>query len=168
MPKIIENLENKLIEETRKQIHQQGYSAVTIRSIASACGVGVGTVYNYFPSKDDLLAAYMLKDWNTCVTAIRAVSTYAETFLAVCRCIYDQLQDFTRRYQDLFQDPAARASFGSCNIRYHGVLRGQLAQSLERFCGSGFASEFVAEALLTWTVEGKPFEEVYGMLERLL
>jgi len=63
MPKIIENLQQKLIEEARKQAEAGGYAAVTIRSVAKACGVGVGTVYNYFPSKDALLAAYMLEGW---------------------------------------------------------------------------------------------------------
>ena len=43
MPKIIENLESKLIEEAFHQIRDVGYSATTIRSIAKACGVGVGT-----------------------------------------------------------------------------------------------------------------------------
>ena len=46
MPKIIENLETKLIEEAKKQFETSGYSALTIRSVAKACGVGVGTVYN--------------------------------------------------------------------------------------------------------------------------
>ena len=48
MPKIIENLENRLIREAEKQIAESGYAAMTIRSVAKACGVGVGTVYNYF------------------------------------------------------------------------------------------------------------------------
>lgn len=55
MPKIIENLESRLIEEAKKQIEESGYEAVTIRSVARACGVGVGTVYNYFPSKEVLI-----------------------------------------------------------------------------------------------------------------
>ncbi len=50
MPKIIENLQSKLIEEAKKQIEEAGYGAMTIRSVAKACGVGVGTVYNYFSS----------------------------------------------------------------------------------------------------------------------
>ena len=53
MPKIIENLKDRLIAEAEKQIAESGYGAVTIRSVAKACGVGVGTVYNYFPSSKE-------------------------------------------------------------------------------------------------------------------
>ena len=51
MPKIIENIREKLLEEARRQVMEEGYEAMTIRSVAGACGVGVGTVYNYFSSK---------------------------------------------------------------------------------------------------------------------
>ena len=60
MPKIIENLQEKLIHEARRQVQQKGYGSLTIRSVATACGVGVGTVYNYFASKDALVAAFIL------------------------------------------------------------------------------------------------------------
>lgn len=35
----------------------QGYDSCQIRSVATAAGVAAGTVYQYFPSKDDLLLA---------------------------------------------------------------------------------------------------------------
>ena len=44
MPKIIENLESKLIEEAQRQVARSGYGALTIRSVAKACGVGVGEI----------------------------------------------------------------------------------------------------------------------------
>ena len=46
MPKIIENLRERLLVEARLQVNQLGYGQITVRGIASACGVGVGTVYN--------------------------------------------------------------------------------------------------------------------------
>ncbi len=167
MPKIIENLENRLIEEAKKQIEEVGYGAMTIRSVAKGCGVGVGTVYNYFPSKDAMLATYMLQDWKICIAAIEAVSTYSEAPANVTRCMHDQLCQYARRHQAIFRDEAATASFAGSFSHYHGLLRHQLAQPLRKFCDSDFASEFIAEALLTWTMAGKNFEEIYGMIGKL-
>ena len=167
MPKIIKNLERKLLEEARRQIETSGYSAVTIRSVAAACGVGVGTVYNYYSSKDDLLAAYMLEDWNDCVTAITAVSNYSDQPRPVVRCIYDRLRDYALRNQAVFRDPGAASAFAGSFSRYHGILRGQLATPLRKFCSSDFAADFLAESLLTWTMAGTEFDALYGMIEKL-
>ena len=141
MPKIIKNLESKLLEEARRQIQQSGYGAVTVRSVATACGVGVGTVYNYFSSKDELLAAYMLADWKDCVTAITAVGSYSDVPRPLVRCIYDQLLAYTQRHQTVFRDEAAYASFVGVSGRYHRLLCSQLAQPLRKFCQSDFAAD---------------------------
>ena len=167
MPKIIRDLESRLIEEAKKQIEESGYSAMTIRSVAKACGVGVGTVYNYFPSKDALLATYMLSDWNRCITAINAVSTYSDDPKAVARCIYDQLLAYAKLHDPIFRDEAAAASFAGSFSHYHGLLRSQLASPMRKFTDSDFAAEFVAEALLTWSMAGKSFDEIYGMIDKI-
>ena len=167
MPKIIENLESRLIEEAKKQIEEAGYAAMTIRSVAKACGVGVGTVYNYFPSKEVLVATHLLEDWKQCVTAINAVSTDSEAPRPVARCIYDQLISFSQRHQAIFRDETAAVGFAGSFGAYHGMLRRQLARPLRKFCDSDFAADFLAEALLTWTMAQKPFDEIYGMMEKL-
>ena len=167
MPKIIKDIEIRLIEETKKQIEESGYGAVTVRSVAKACGVGVGTVYNYFPSKEALVATHLLEDWKQCVAAINAVGTYSETPRSVALCIYDQLDGFACRHRAIFQDEAAAVSFAGSFGSYHGMLRRQLAQPLRRFCSSDFAAEFLAEAMLTWTMAGKPFDEIYGIMDKL-
>lgn len=168
MPKIIENLESKLIEEAKRQIEESGYSAMTIRSVAKRCGVGVGTVYNYYPSKDDLLASFMLRDWQQCVAAIKAVSDYSESVSPVLRCIYDQLRAYAQRHQAIFRDEAAASAFAGSFSRYHAMLRDQLSQPLRKFCESDFSSEFIAEALLSWTMAGKDFDEIFGIIQRII
>lgn len=167
MPKIINNLEARLIQEAKKQIEESGYGAMTIRSVAKGCGVGVGTVYNYFPSKDDLLATYLLGDWNQCISAINAVSTYSDSPRPVARCIHDQLLQYALRHQAIFRDEAATAAFAGSFTRYHALLRSQLSQPLRKFCRSDFLADFIAEALLTWTMAEKTFDEIYGVIEQL-
>ena len=167
MPKIIENLESKLMEAAKQQIEQSGYGAMTIRSVAKTCGVGVGTVYNYFASKEDLVAKHLLDDWKQCITAIRAVSNYSDHPRPVALCIYDHLISFAQRHEAIFRDEAADASFAGSFSRYHGMLRAQLASPLRKFCKSDFAAEFLAESLLTWTMAGKPFDEIFSMMEAL-
>ena len=167
MPKKIENLETLLAEEAMRQIRENGYSAVTIRSIARAVGVGVGTVYNYFPSKDALLANYMLSDWKRCIALIEAAGERSASVEPVVHCMYDQLCGFALRHASVIHDKGASSVFAGSFSQYHGLLRSQLAQPLRKYCHSEFAPEFIAEALLTWTMAGKEFAEIYGMIEKL-
>ena len=167
MPKIIENLENRLIAEAKKQIETYGYSSMTIRSVAKACGVGVGTVYNYFPSKEALLATDLLSDWNQCIASIHAISACSDSPAPVVRCIYDQLLAYAGRHQAIFRDESAAASFAGSFSPYHALLRSQLASPVRKFCSSDFSADFISEALLTWTMAGKTFDDIYGMINKL-
>ena len=71
MPKIIENVREILLLEARRQAKEKGYGAVTLLSVANECGIGTGTVYNYFPSKDMLIASFILEDWEKILSAMR-------------------------------------------------------------------------------------------------
>jgi AcrR family transcriptional regulator len=167
MPKIIENLPQRLLEEAGRQIQQSGYEAMTIRSVAKQCGVGVGTVYNYYASKEALVAAYLLEDWNISVGNIASASDSARDVEQVLWAVYENLDQFIQRHMAVFGDSAAAASFPGSFSRYHGLLRSQLAQPIRKFCKDDFVAEFVAEALLTWTVAGKDFDQLNHVLKRL-
>ena len=41
----------EILKASRELIQQKGWSAVNIRSVAAACGVSVGSIYNYYDSK---------------------------------------------------------------------------------------------------------------------
>ena len=167
MPKIIEHIKEHLLAEAAQQLKQGGYSALTIRSIAKGCGVGVGTVYNYFPSKEVLIATYLLQDWNICVNTIAHTAQIATQAQPVLLCIYQQLVDFASRHQAIFRDKATTTGFVSSFSQYHSLLRSQLAEPLRKFCSSDFAAQFVAESLLTWSMAGKSFDDIYEILKKL-
>ena len=167
MPKIIENLDQRLMEEARRQIKESGYGAMTIRSVAAACGVGVGTVYNYYPSKEALAAAFILEDWKNCYAGIMACAENAKGREPVLWAIYENLQQFIAEHAAVFQDESAAVTFTGSFGQYHGLLRGQLAQPIRRFCRDDFTADFIAEAMLTWIVAGKSFDELSKILERI-
>ncbi len=164
MPKILTDPRKNILLEVEKLLSQGGCSAITVRSVAARCGVGVGTVYNYFPSKEALLAEYLLADWRQCIAAIDAASQTEKSAEPVARCIYDQLFQYAHGHMAVFGDEAARSAFTGSFSQYHSLLRSQLAAPLQPFCQSEFAAEFLAEALLTWTMAGKAFHEIWGML----
>ena len=168
MPKIIENLKDRLIAEAQKQIEESGYGAVTIRSVAKACGVGVGTVYNYFPSKEMLVATHLLEDWKVCMNTIQCAADLADCPQPVLKCIYDQLIDFAGRHTSVFRDKSASTAFSGSFSQYHSLLRSQLADPLRKFCSNDFTALFVAESLLTWSMAGYSFDELYEILKKII
>lgn len=52
-----------ILAASRKLVIEQGIDSVNMRTVATACGVAVGSVYNYFPSKADLLTATVKEVW---------------------------------------------------------------------------------------------------------
>ena len=54
---------DEILKISRELIRQQGWSALSIRSVAAACGVSVGSIYNYFDSKAVLLGATVESVW---------------------------------------------------------------------------------------------------------
>ncbi len=43
----------EILRTSRELIRQQGIAALNVRSVAAACGVSVGSIYNYFSSKTE-------------------------------------------------------------------------------------------------------------------
>jgi AcrR family transcriptional regulator len=166
MPKIIKNLRNQLIEETRKQIAERGYKNTTIRSVAEECNIGVGTVYNYFKSKEVLVASFVLEDWLVCVKSIS--DQPKEDRKAYLEFIHTSLNEFADKYSTLFSDKDAAVAFNAAFSQKHKLLRSQLAELILPIAEEKFTAEFIAEALLTWTMAGKSFNDIYSLLPEII
>ena len=170
MPKIIENLESRLIGEAKKQIEQSGYSAMTIRSVAKGCGVGVGTVYNYFASKDTLIATFMLEDWQRCLCQMQS-HIKKDTQEALCGiCV--SLAEYIEKHRALFSDEDAQRVFATALRQRHGQLRAQLSEIILPLCEAededdrALLSELLAESLITFSVEGRAPAQLSRILGR--
>ena len=173
MPKIIRNLRENLLKETRKMLLKNGYDAVTIRGIASTCGAATGTVYNYFPSKEALIAHAILGDWLDHVTHAReklAITSDVRKGLAI---ILECIGDFSRRYRATFRQSGITLA-GSAYTERHDMLCDQIIDLIrvleERFaCApSATAEKVMAESLLSGASHDWPEEELLPLLEKLI
>lgn len=52
---------DKLVAQAYAIASHDGISALSVRKVAAACGIAVGSVYGYFPTKADLTAAVLTR-----------------------------------------------------------------------------------------------------------
>ena len=172
MPKIIENVRENILEEAQKQLHTNGYGKTTIRSIATACNIGVGTVYNYFSSKDALIAAFMLEDWRACTEQMQAMNPadFDGFFTGVCVA----LKGFVDKYEYLFRDPDVTTEFAGSFSARHRQLRERMATIVAPALTDGsdaysddFLASYVVESILYWVMTDADMEDRLRALRRL-
>ena len=90
-----------ILQISRKLIQQNGWAGVNIRSVAAACGVSVGCIYNYFESKTDLLSATVESIWSDIFHHPEDESVFQDT-LSCVRWMYKQLEYGCQRYPGFF------------------------------------------------------------------
>ena len=55
---------DKILEQALIIAKKEGIDKLSIRKLASACGIAIGSVYNYYPDKDALVTAVAEAFWN--------------------------------------------------------------------------------------------------------
>ncbi|MDO5293441.1 MAG: TetR/AcrR family transcriptional regulator [bacterium] len=173
MPKVIENLRETLLQEARKEMFEEGYQTFNIRQVAARCQVAVGTVYNYFPSKEMLAATIILEDWMKSLRQMKQ-KTKEETDLETgLEIIYQELLAFEQLYHQIFiSSTAIYSKYGS--RKRHQKLREQLEQPIKQVVlqtkgeTDPFIITFIAENLLGASQERTEFKKLAGILMKIL
>lgn len=63
VPKIIENLSQKILVVASDLFQQRGFQDTDMRQIAAHTGIAVGTLYRYFSDKEDLYINVLVNTW---------------------------------------------------------------------------------------------------------
>lgn len=94
MPKNLINVKEDILSVTKELIKQTGYSDLSIRKIAAACGVATGTVYNYYSSKTDIIAEILLNEWNLMLRRIDLNSKSVSSAIEKLEIMYNEMNFF--------------------------------------------------------------------------
>ncbi len=128
MPKIIENARELILETSEKLLFQAGYNGFTIRKVARRCGIAPGTIFNYFASKETLIAAIMAKDWADFLAEIKKECNLAKDIAAGVSAIYKGIESFSGKYESIWA--GCSGSIIDQFRKHHVMLRQQIADIL--------------------------------------
>ncbi len=106
MPKIIENARQNLILEGKKLLLNKSYKDLSIREIAKNCSIGIGTFYNYFSTKDELVSEIFREDWRKVSGRVDGLKHSDESCKEKFRKIYTSLEMFVSNYLSIFYEMA--------------------------------------------------------------
>ena len=101
MPKILENPKEKILREASILL-DKGYNNFNIREIAKACKFSLGTVYNYFKNKTELIIEVFNIKWNETLEKIKLISILDINFEEKIKLIYEELDKFLKYHKSIF------------------------------------------------------------------
>jgi Transcriptional regulator len=100
MPKAIVNARENIMSSVKRVLMDQGYESLNMRDIAASCGLGIGTVYNYFDSKEEIVKEIMIQDWAKTLSAMDIYILNKYDVLSAFRGIFSELKQFVDLYRD--------------------------------------------------------------------
>jgi len=93
--------QGRILEAAVDEFAGHGYDSANINSIAQKAGVSVGSIYNYFESKEDLYLAVVHHAVETLKAALDDIVTREDDLFKRIEMILRAIQTFSRRYVNL-------------------------------------------------------------------
>ena len=98
MPKLIEDPEKKILECAKKIVQIEGYDALNIRKLAGISDISIGTIYNYFSSKDSIIDRIMIGYWYEFYATIKQINIQDVDLYHKLRLIQEELMGFCNTF----------------------------------------------------------------------
>lgn len=147
---------------------------MALRSIAKECNIAIGTIYNYFSSKDILVAFVMLEDWEKYLKKMKMNCESTNDFVEGFSYIYKGIIEFSNIYNKIWGEYSFTGNTKYSFSEGHKIIRNQITDIVRilllRFdkqwddgiCG------FLAESLLTVAMqEDMEFELLTRVITKL-
>lgn len=104
MPKIILNIKETILKESKLLLIEKSYNGFAIRELSKRCNISVGTIYNYFSTKDAVINAVFYEDWNRALKRMEHINIKYKTIEEKLNEVYKELETFLSTYINIFQE----------------------------------------------------------------
>lgn len=170
IPKQIQVGKETIIQEAKKLIEEKKFEELNCRSIAKRVGIGVGTLYHFFSSKDDILASVLLDDWKADLSSINLNNDFLIGIKDIYNCIYS----FSVRYHSFWEFYSSSNSvYISFNSR-HSILVDQISQMISKLLSGNeksldsFEVTFLAESILVYATRLYDFSKLEKIFIKII
>jgi AcrR family transcriptional regulator len=125
-----------ILDVAKRQFAEQGFAAATTRDIARGAGIGVGTLFNYFATKESIALALVGDAWSKGTEAFSGAmaadesATLEEDLFAHVAAILRKLKPFRKYLPAVLESslsPAAESPPGESLRAAHLQVVGQIA-----------------------------------------
>lgn len=89
----------EILKISREIVISEGLSSINMRKVAKECNIAVGSLYNYFPSKKDLISSVVRNIWMD-IFHLSEYKTDLHSFLDAINWIYESLENGNKKYND--------------------------------------------------------------------
>lgn len=110
MPKTIEDVENLILRSAFELLKAQGYQKLNMREIAKKSNIATGTIYNYFPTKDELMISLIRFYWKDYREKIYELFSSKEDVLTKMRGIFLMIDTFIRTFEGFILEYAKKGN----------------------------------------------------------
>lgn len=127
----------ELLEASKAIASTKGLEAISIRSVATQCEVSIGSIYNYFASKDELVIATIESIWKELIQQL-VVSQDHVRFVDRVEQLFEGIRSGSSQYPSFFTlHSMSLAKSGKEQGRqamdgYFDYLKGLLLESLQQ------------------------------------
>lgn len=90
-----------ILRNCRQLVSEQGLSSLNMRLVAKSCKVALGSLYYYFPSKNDLLIATIESVWED-IFYLKDTSVSHSCFTEYIDQIFNNIQSGIQKYPNFF------------------------------------------------------------------
>jgi len=183
MPKLLPHVREDICRTARQMLVEENSTDFSIRSVAVRCGIGMGTIYNYFSSKEEIIAEILLADWHVILRRMDHANRSPDSPLHRLEIQYGLLREFLSVFHGAWIKQGA-SSLNQAELQkhrcrkndYRAQLAERIAMAVHPETGAGAAddpsmvqADLLARLFLSCAPEADyPFSRIAEAVEALI
>lgn len=105
MSRVIENPKELILSKAKDILYNEGYGKLSMRALSKACDIALGTIYNYYPTKKELIVDMMIDYWREYFFRIEGVAGMDCSIYIKLKKIFDELGSFIKTFKAVWLKP---------------------------------------------------------------